>query len=345
MEMRLQDFITNLRNKFRISQAKQACDYRNLVFKGGGVRGIAYMGALEKLDELGIIDGLERVAGTSSGAIASTLVSFRLPMAETLDLFNTLDLSRVPQKAMKGGPKEKFLNITNTGSYKRLFESFGWYSSEYFYKWISQVIAMKCDGNARATFTDFSNAGFRDLYIVASNISRHRPEIFSLKSSPNVAVADAVRLSMSIPLYFEALRFDGSQFGSGDFYVDGGLCNNYPLDVFDHQSYVSDPAKYREGVNWETLGLFLSPDEEKYSDVAEYPKNLWEFVALTGKNYYDFHQMAGLQNNILDEKRTITISDCGISSVDFEIKPGSDTYNQLFESGRRAVVEYFDSLS
>ncbi len=342
--MKLHDFFTDLKNKFAFASPKRAYAYRNLVFKGGGVRGIAYMGALEKLDELGILDGIERVAGTSSGAIASTLLSLRLSVADTLDIFNTLDLSRVPQKAMEGGVKGKILTLANTGSYKRLFESYGWYSSEYFYQWISQVIARYCDGNARATFADFSQAGYRDLYIVASNISRHRPEIFSLETTPQAAVADAVRLSMSIPLYFEALRFDGSQFGAGDFYVDGGLYNNYPLDVFDDESYVSEPRKFSEGVNWESLGLFLAPDKDKYTDVAEFPKNLWEFVALTGRNFYDSHQIAGLQNNILDEKRTITISDCGVSSVDFEIKPGSEIYSQLYDSGRQAVAAYFDAL-
>lgn len=341
--MDFQDFLKNIREKFQISSSKSAYDYRNLVFKGGGVRGIAYMGALEKLDDFGVIEGIERVAGTSSGAIAATIVSFRLSVAETLDIFNTLDLSRVPQKNV-GGKREKILTIANTGSYKRLFENFGWYSSEYFYQWISQVIGRFCDDNMRATFNDFAEAGFRDLFIVASNISRHRPEVFSLKTTPDVAVADAVRLSMSIPLYFEALRFDGSHFGDGDYYVDGGLYDNYPLELFDDKSYVRNPAKYYEGVNWETLGLFLEPDEYKYADVVEFPKNLWEFVALTGKNYYDAHQMAGLRENLLEKKRTITISDCGVSAVDFDIKPGSEIYTRLYEAGRQAVEQYLGSL-
>lgn len=319
-------------------------EYQNLVFKGGGVRGIAYMGAMEKLEELGIIAGIERVAGTSSGAIAATLLSFRLSVVDTLALFNNLDLSHIPQKSVRDRYGKILTTIANPGSYKRLFDNYGWYSSEYFYQWISQVIADKCKGNSRATFRYFKNAGFRDLYIVASNISRHRPEVFSFASTPDVAVADAVRLSMSIPLYFEALRFDGSQFGQGDFYVDGGLFNNYPVEIFDHLEFVRDPKKFWENLNWETLGLFLEPDEEKYANVIEHPRNLWEFVALTGRNYYDSHQTSSLRNNRLDEKRTIKINDCGVSSTDFEIRPGSEIYKKLYESGRQAVTDYFNSL-
>ena len=72
--------------------------FRNLVFKGGGVRGIAYMGALEVLEEEGILADIERVAGTSSGAIAATVVSFRLNCEDTMGLFNTLDLKKSPPK-------------------------------------------------------------------------------------------------------------------------------------------------------------------------------------------------------------------------------------------------------
>ena len=47
--------------------------YRNLVFKGGGVRGVAYIGALEELEALGILEGIKRTAGSSAGAVAACL--------------------------------------------------------------------------------------------------------------------------------------------------------------------------------------------------------------------------------------------------------------------------------
>ncbi len=118
---------------------------------------------------------------------------------------------------------------------------------------------------------------------MASNISRHRPEVFSLKSTPDVAVADAVRLSMSIPLYFEALRFDGTHFGDGDFTWTPVLYDNYPLELFDDKSYVRNPRNIMKGSIGKRWASFWNRDEYKYTDVVEFPKNLWEFVALTGK--------------------------------------------------------------
>ncbi len=50
-------------------------EYKNLVLEGGGIPGLAYPGALKGLEEKGIIKNIERVAGTSAGAITALMVS------------------------------------------------------------------------------------------------------------------------------------------------------------------------------------------------------------------------------------------------------------------------------
>ena len=313
--------------------------FRNLVFKGGGVRGIAYMGALEVLEEEGVLGSIERVAGTSSGAIAATLVSFRLNCAQTMALFNTLDLTKVPQKAVNGTARNIPI-LKNTENYTRLFDRYGWYSSAYFHDWLSAIIADKCGGNPRATFKVFHDLGYRDLHIIASNISRHRAEEFSYETTPDVAVADAVRMSMTIPLYFEALRFDGKAFGKGDYFVDGGLFNNYPIHIFDHPRYAFDKRAYRDGINWETLGLFLFPAKLKNGDLVSQPDNLWEFLDLTVRSVYDSHQVSSLIENVADQRRTITIDDCGIKSTRFDLAPDSREFKALYRAGRIAALDF-----
>ena len=315
--------------------------YRNLVFKGGGVRGIAYMGALEVLEEKGVLGGIERVAGTSSGAIAATLLSFRKDITDTLALFDSLDLSKVPQKTVNGIGRNIVL-LKNSANYTRLFENFGWYSSQYFQDWLGGVIAENCRGNRRATFRDMQQFGYRDLHVVATNLSRRRAEEFSVLTTPDVAVVDAVRMSMSIPLYFEALRFDGKRFGSGDYYVDGGLFNNYPIHLFDQPHFASESRLYRDGINWETLGLFLFPSVLNGDRKPAEPDNLWEFLDLTVRSIYDSHQLANMVENIADKKRTIQIDDCGITSTRFDLSPQCEEYHCLYEAGRKATRSFLD---
>jgi NTE family protein len=316
--------------------------YRNLVFKGGGVRGIAYMGALEVLEELGVLQNIERVAGTSSGAIAATLMSFRKTTKNTIDLFNTLDLKKVPQHT-ENDNSWNIKILKNSENFSRLFEKFGWYSSAYFHDWLKSIIAEQCRGNPMATFADFQKLGFRELHIVASNISRYRAQVFSAKNTPDVAVADAVRMSMSIPLFFEALRFDGKKLGTqGDYFVDGGLFNNYPIHIFDQPEYALGNRYYRNGVNLETLGLFLySSTLNDLENVVE-PKNLWEFLDRYIRSMNNSNQLANTLGNLADKKRTIEIDDGGISSTQFDLSPQSSEYHTLFENGKIATFKYFN---
>ncbi len=330
-----------------LQQIKSAIDheykrslYRNLVFKGGGVRGIAYMGALEVLDEYGIVGNIERVAGTSAGAIAAALLSLRLSIPETRDLFNTLELTKIPHS--EPVPARRFIpRIPDEDHYIRFLSNYGWYSSGYFYQWLQNVIAESCEGDGRARFKDFRKRGFRDLHIVAANISRQRSEVFSADTTPDVAVADAVRMSMSIPIFFESLRFDGKSFGDGDYYVDGGLFDNFPTHIFDKPEYASRIWAYRDGVNWETLGLFLYPDQYLHPTEPEYPKNVWEFLSLSLRNLYQSHELSYYQTSTVDKHRTIEISDCGIGTTDFEIEVGGEKYQMLYQSGQNAVRDFF----
>lgn len=314
--------------------------YRNLVFKGGGVRGIAYMGALEVLDEFRIIDNIERVAGTSAGAITAAMLALRMPIPETREVFNTLELSRVPQSVTS--PVRKILpQFAEQESAQRFITRYGWYSSQYFYEWFMGVIAGQCAGNGRATFREFEERGMRDLYIVAANLSRQRAEVFSASNTPDVAVADAVRMSMSIPIYFEALQFDGIAFGSGDYYVDGGLFDNFPMYIFDKPEIASRAWAFRDGINWETLGLFLYPDHYLHPDQPEHPENVWEFLNLTLRNIYHSYELASYSSSTVDQHRTIEISDCGIDPTDFDLVVGDAKYSQLYRSGVSAARDFF----
>jgi NTE family protein len=315
--------------------------YRNLVFKGGGVRGIAYLGALEVLDEFRITENIIKVAGTSAGAIVASIFSFRLPFAETRDLFHTLDFSKVPQSTEKNR-KWYLPDFAEEESYRRFLTKYGWYSSAYVHQWLMDIIGSQCEGNGRATFGDFQKRGFRDLHIVAANLSRQRAEVFSALRTPDVAVADAVRMSMSIPIYFEALRFNGKSFGSGDYYVDGGLFDNFPTHIFDQPELAGRAWSFRDGINWETLGLFLYPDQYLHPADPEIPDNVWEYLSLAFRNLYHSYELASYQGNTVDQHRTIEISDCGIDPTNFEIEIGDEKYTMLYQSGVNAVRDFFD---
>jgi NTE family protein len=324
--------------------------YQNLVFKGGGMKGVAYLGAIEAIEEVGILQNITRVAGTSVGAISALLVSISKDSEQIRSYFNSLDHTKIPQAVDEiNDPISKIIPLKVPGSLpiqpsRRLSKKFGWYSSEYFYNWLQEIIESQC-GDGRATFKDFQNYGFRDLYVTATNLSKHRGEMFSAEHTPNVAVADAVRMSMSIPLFFNALQFDGEKFGEGDYYVDGGVYDNFPMHVFDDRKYVKYNGLFKLDINYETLGLYLYPHSMKDADSGkkepQKPLGLMSYLELLTHNLYNAQQIAPVDNSRLERDRTIQINDCGVSAVNFNMTEDSEEYKCLEKSGYNAVMEYF----
>ena len=67
--------------------------FRNLVFEGGGVKGIAYVGAMNVLEKEEILKNIVRVGGTSAGSINAVLFAAGFSNQEMLKVLNKLDFN------------------------------------------------------------------------------------------------------------------------------------------------------------------------------------------------------------------------------------------------------------
>ena len=65
--------------------------FRNLIFEGGGVKGIAYVGAMQVLEQRQILKNIKRVGGTSAGAINALLFALGYTIVEQRDILNSTD--------------------------------------------------------------------------------------------------------------------------------------------------------------------------------------------------------------------------------------------------------------
>src|ERR1044071_5302851 len=215
--------------------------YRNLVFEGGGVKGIAYGGALEVLEQSAITPQIVRVAGTSAGAITATMVSLGYTASQFIEIMMGIDFGKFEDGDFIGGPF-------------RLVEHYGWFKGDYFLKLMQGYIKQKA-GDARATFADLKAGGFKDLHVFGTNLSRQAVQEVSYQTTPDVAVADAVRISMSIPFFFEARRY------AGDVYCDGGVLTTPPTSPSDKNPPPPEPdpahTMPHRTPNAETLGFHL----------------------------------------------------------------------------------------
>lgn len=235
-----------------------AQQYKHLVLKGGGIRGIAYAGALRVMEEKGVLQSIEKVGGTSVGALTGLMISLGCTSREIEDILFGLDI------ATFNDGKWSFV-----GGQQRLRKRYGWYRGMELETWIGKRIQEKA-GNAAMTFGELhqrslANKSFKDLYVTATNLSAQRLEIFSWETTPDMPIKTAVRATVSVPLYYSAVFMDSLHHvvekpRKGclyNIYVDGGLLANYPLMMFNTHA---DSAANR--VNEYTLGLKLGRPEQ-----------------------------------------------------------------------------------
>jgi len=166
--------------------------FRNLVFEGGGVKGIAYAGAMEVLEAKGILANIRRVGGTSAGALNAVLFGLGYSNEETKEILKSLNFKNFLDDSWGLA-----LDI------HRLLSDFGWYKGDFFRNWISELIRQKA-GNGESTFKDIEEQregkGFKEIYMIGTNLSTHLAEVFSPENTPQMAVADAVRRWGAYPL-------------------------------------------------------------------------------------------------------------------------------------------------
>ncbi|MBI9086181.1 MAG: patatin-like phospholipase family protein [Desulfobacterales bacterium] len=328
-----------------------AYHFKNLIFEGGGVKGIAYVGAMEVLKEKGVVDGIVRVGGTSAGAINATMFALGFTNAEQRTVLKKLNFNNFMD--------DSWGLIRDT---ERLIKEYGWYKGDFFHEWVAGLINKKM-GNPNATFRDLKAAAKPDLYVYGTNLSTRFGEVFSHEHTPTTRIADAVRISMSIPLFFAAFRN-----ARKDVYVDGGVLNNYPVKLFDREKYIdgknlgtigvetnyykaenqkfvkTHPTASRYVYNKETLGFRLDSKQEigvfrdgaepqhvKIDDFFDYAKALVTTILESQGNSH-------LHSD--DWHRTIYIDTLGVGTTDFDLP--EPMKKKLEQSGRTGAEAYFD---
>tara|TARA_B110000977_G_scaffold3102_1_gene4264 strand:- start:596 stop:1630 length:1035 start_codon:yes stop_codon:yes gene_type:complete len=288
----------------------QEAKYENLVFEGSGIRGIAYCGVLSELEKNNIIEDIVKVGGTSAGAITALMVALGYTSDEVFDIISDTKF----QKFNDG----QFIFV---GGFSRLKSQYGWYKGTAFSRWLDKIIAAKT-GNPDITFSELKNSGYKQLYVTATCLNKQRLLVFSEHTYPQMKVKDAVRISMSIPLYFEAVFIDsvGNVYNNNkpnlDVVVDGGIVGNYPIFIFDSLRLDWSNNQIRIP-NFKTLGIRIDSDLQIKSDSLSK-----ELVPIQINKMSDFLQafyiliLENLNRIPLipeDWQRTISVSSVGIS--------------------------------
>lgn len=230
----------------------------NLVFEGAGIRGIAYSGAIEAIEQQHLLTHVKRIGGTSAGAITALALCLGYSAGEITTLISSTDF-----KKFNDG---RYFFI---GGLHRVSRYYGWYRGQQFEAWLSKLIAAKT-GDAGITFRQLHDRGYKDLYVTGTCLNRQATVVFSQENYPNMKVKDAVRISMSIPLYFEPVFIDPSgavvhrpKDKKGlDVMMDGGFLANFPIRLFDSTRYFNPDTANTFTINPYTIGFRIDSKEQ-----------------------------------------------------------------------------------
>lgn len=308
----------------------------DLVLEGGGVKGIALVGAAVALAERGY--RFERIAGSSAGAIVGAIMAAMQAAGEPLDRVDDIMRSMDYRKLLDRRPAARFLNWwpAAANGWGVLFH-LGAHPGKYLEDWLGSILR---DLGVR-TFGDlqFDDPGsalpdgnsYR-LVITASDLSRQRlmylPWDLNAYGVPaaEFSVARAVRASMAIPFMFEPVRLK-SRFGLSTL-ADGSLLRSYPIEVFDRQDGVES--------RWPTVGIRLSSPASERAKAKPVTGPLSMLTSLIYTTV-DSNQVRHVTDPT-DLDRSIFAKPRGVSWTDFDLT--ADQQQGLYEAGYGAAQRW-----
>lgn len=377
----------------------------SLTFEGGGVKGIAYVGAYRALKEkMGFLDRLHWVAGSSAGAMTALLIALNFTVDEIETELTKVNFSEFAEPL----PSGKLATINYI--YKNIKKiandiNHGINSGKKLYQWIQMIVEKKL-GNKQATFLELKSQnekqkkyeleksflGFKNLFVVVTNAMKKKSEVFSWETTPNMQIADAVLASMSIPGFFY-LRYIDAKMHKIDWnptqekiinhkiipYVDGGVLNNYPINIFQSVEYW-EPGYYELAEhphsNPSSLGIRVDPKEEVLDLIEIRRLKLADISDSSGINLLSvstedveekiepkkdrsdedtqvksaalsriIYKLINLLTSDLDKvaqycQMTIEIDDCNIKTTNFELTEKNK--HRLKQSGKKSVNAFLN---
>jgi NTE family protein len=307
----------------------------DLVFEGGGVKGIGLAGAYTALRERGVVP--KRVAGTSAGAITAALVAAGYE-ADELDRI----LLEVPFAKFKDEAWED--KIPLAGHALSVLTQRGIYEGRFFQGWMRELLEAK-GIRTFGQLADNEATELKDRYrlkVIVSDVTNRRLLVLPDDASflgvdpDELEVAYAVRMSMSIPIFFEPVMHPNPRTKRDHLIVDGGMLSNFPVWLFDAES--GTPPR------WPTFGLLLVEGEPKVTIARRLETDehgavrgsVIDYIKALASTMMEAHDRLYLEKATF--VRTIPIPTLGVGTTEFGItRPRVEA---LYGSGRTAAFDF-----
>lgn len=300
------------------------------VFQGGGVKSIALAGALLGFAERGYSRWVD-VAGTSAGAIVAAYLACGHDAYDAEQLLRSAPYSRFEDFGLGG----RLLG----GSWN-LIRRRGLARGEYLRRWLDEQLGGR-------TFATVSEKGRSHLRLIAADVSRRVLLVlpddlrqYRLRGGNDpidpdgFRIADAVRMSMSLPYFFEPVELIHHESGSSSTIVDGAMLSSFPVWLFDVED--QDPVRPTFGFRLTEARGYGARAESRAARAGR-PVKLGSDIFHTAMESWDGRFMPHSTR-----VRTCPVPVSDVGTTDFRLTPLQQT--ELVENGRRAARRFLDSF-
>jgi NTE family protein len=309
------------------------------VFQGGGVKGLGLVGAVLQFaegakdgdgEQLQVTDWVN-VAGTSAGSICAALIACGYDAKKLESTFLDLPFAQFEDFG-RGG---KII-----GGLVNLAEHHGLAHGEVFHKWMDDQVGGKTFAAVKNTAPE-ADPTYR-LQMIATDITNKRmlvlPDDIVKYTGPtgealkpdDLKIADAVRMSMSIPYFFQPIILTDAETGVRSTIVDGGVLSNFPVWLFDTKKQAAPrPTFGFHLVGGRGVGGGLNTAIDHAGWAVKEGVDIFHTATDAWDDRFRSHSTV---------VRTCTIDAGPIGTTDFNLTPDQKKF--LLDSGRKGALEF-----
>ena len=315
--------------------------FNTIVFEGGAVLGISYIGALRELEKRIDMTKVKYLCGSSVGSIFSLALSLNLTSYQIEELINkwrVILLSRIP-----------FILLKLPWNF---LVQYGLVSSDIVREFAISILHIVHPDKNDITFAELE----RNVIITAINMTDSYFWVASKQTTPNMSVIDAVVYSCTGNIFFTPNILKLRKQNKVALIADGGASVlNYPLSIFkntDTPDYIAGMldndysrdlyAQY--GGHWSEFERMIRTSEghriigfkfDAFNPYVDIPINniisfIWNFISITYSSLLRYIDHDG-NNTILIDVKKISAIDVSYILIPWRTK-------KLIQIGSDAVI-------
>ena len=182
---------------------------KRLMLSGGGIKVCAIVGAIKRLYEAKKLTTIKEVCGVSAGAWLAFMLAIKVPIETIERLVSDLDFG--------------VIRNLNAESVMGFPETFGLDDGCKFVNLLDTIFRVVLKIDSALTFADMK--GDIRFRCWATDLTTKSAREFSLKTTPNVRIIDALRATTAIPIYFTPVTDPIT----GNMLSDGGIQGNLAI--------------------------------------------------------------------------------------------------------------------